>query len=118
WQTHIGLDIRPQKMWPMFRHSFSHFHLDITPIPARTTGNCERVMGEPEKSRTHSRVRAGERPTKDGRAGVSKKHRAAPRTASIAIENNETVWYNVTRPDARGLAAPVRKLLQQLLRDS
>ena len=117
-QTHIGLDIRPQKMWPMFRHSFSHFHLDITPIPARTTGNCERVMGEPEKSRTHSRVRAGERPTKDGRAGVSKKHRAAPRTASIAIENNETVWYNVTRPDARGLAAPVRKLLQQLLRDS
>ncbi|HLD13739.1 MAG TPA: A/G-specific adenine glycosylase, partial [Burkholderiales bacterium] len=36
---HIGLDIRPQQAWPAFRHRFSHFHLDITPIPARTTGN-------------------------------------------------------------------------------
>ena len=70
---HLGLDIRPQKAWPAFRHSFSHFHLDITPIPARTTGNCERAM-----------------------------------------ENGDSVWYNVARPDARGLAAPVQKLLQQL----
>ena len=70
---HLGLDIRPQKAWPAFRHSFSHFHLDITPIPARHTGNCERAM-----------------------------------------ENGDSVWYNVARPDARGLAAPVRKLLQQL----
>ncbi|MDO8598423.1 MAG: NUDIX domain-containing protein, partial [Sulfuricaulis sp.] len=70
---HLGLDIRPQKSWPAFRHSFSHFHLDITPIPARATGYCERVM-----------------------------------------ENGDSVWYNVARPDARGLAAPVQKLLQQL----
>ncbi|MBI3570752.1 MAG: A/G-specific adenine glycosylase [Gammaproteobacteria bacterium] len=72
-QAHIGLDIRPQKVWPMFRHSFSHFHLDITPISARATGLCERAM-----------------------------------------ENGDSVWYNVTRPDARGLAAPVQKLLQRL----
>jgi A/G-specific adenine glycosylase len=125
-QTHIGFDIRPRQAWPAFRHSFSHFHLDITPIPARARGHCERVMGGPEKSRTHVsndrtseagllyRVRAGTRPARDGRAGVSKKHRVAPGTADITIENNETVWYNVTRPDARGLAAPVQKLLQRL----
>ena len=61
---HIGLDIRPQQAWPAFRHSFSHFHLDITPIPARATGPCEGAM-----------------------------------------ENGDSVWYNVTRPDARGLSA-------------
>lgn len=72
-QTRLGLDIRTQKIWPAFRHSFSHFHLDITPIPARATGHDERVM-----------------------------------------ENSDSVWYNVARPDARGLAAPVQKLLQRL----
>lgn len=69
----LGLDIQPLKPWPMFRHSFSHFRLDITPIPARLVGNCDGVM-----------------------------------------EHADTVWYNVDRPDARGLAAPVQKLLQQL----
>lgn len=126
-RARLGLDVRPQRPWPTFRHSFSHFRLDITPIPARVAGgSAARAMGEPEKSRTRVsndrtseagllyRVRAGEHPTKDGRAGVSKKHRAAPRTAGITTENNETVWYNVERPDARGLAAPVRKLLQRL----
>jgi A/G-specific adenine glycosylase len=73
----LGLDIRPLKPWPMFRHSFSHFRLDITPIPVRTTGASLSVM-----------------------------------------ESDATVWYNVERPDARGLAAPVRKLLQQLLRST
>ncbi len=73
----LGLAIRPLKPWPMFRHSFSHFHLDITPIPVRTTGASLSVM-----------------------------------------ESDATVWYNVERPDARGLAAPVRKLLQQLLRST
>ncbi len=73
-RTQLGIDVRPQKAWPAFRHSFSHFHLDITPIPARVAGtNAEHVM-----------------------------------------EDGGTVWYNVERPDARGLAAPVTQLLQRL----
>ncbi len=68
----FGLDIHVQKPWPAFRHSFSHFHLDITPIPARLVGNCNGVM-----------------------------------------EHADTVWYNVARPDARGLAAPVTQLLER-----
>jgi A/G-specific adenine glycosylase len=69
----FGLDIRTESPWPTLRHSFSHFHLDITPIPARLVGGTDRAM-----------------------------------------ENAETVWYNVRRPDRRGLSAPVQRLLLQL----
>jgi A/G-specific adenine glycosylase len=72
-RTRLGLDIAPQKAWPAFRHTFSHFHLDITPIPARVLGTPDRVM-----------------------------------------ETNPSVWYNLRRPDARGLPAPVKRLLEQL----
>jgi A/G-specific adenine glycosylase len=30
------------------------------------------------------------------------------------MENTELIWYNLSEPDARGLAAPVKKLLQKL----
>ena len=69
----LGLDIQTESPWPTLRHSFSHFHLDITPIPARLVGGTGRPM-----------------------------------------ENAETVWYNVRRPDRRGFSAPVKHLLEQL----
>jgi A/G-specific adenine glycosylase len=69
----FGLDIRIESPWPTLRHSFSHFHLDITPIPAQ-------LLGRPMR----------------------------------AMETAPTVWYNVRRPDARGLPAPVKRLLDQL----
>ena len=69
----FGLDIRTHKPWPVLRHAFSHFRLDITPIPARVTGAC-----------------------------------------AVAMEHGETVWYNPVRPVKLGLAAPVKKLLEQL----
>ncbi len=69
----LGLDIAPERPWPRLRHSFSHFHLDIRPIPARLLGASWQAM-----------------------------------------EGAETVWYNCERPDERGLAAPVKRLLDQL----
>lgn len=69
----LGLDIQTDAPWPKRRHSFSHFHLDITPIPARVVGGTDQAM-----------------------------------------ENTESVWYNVRRPDARGFSAPVKRLLEQL----
>jgi A/G-specific adenine glycosylase len=30
------------------------------------------------------------------------------------MENAETVWYNVRRPDQRGFSAPVKRLLEQM----
>ncbi len=68
-----GLDVAVDESWPTLRHRFTHFQLDITPIPAR-------VLGENPQ----------------------------------AMENSRTVWYNVHEPDARGLATPVKRLLQQL----
>ena len=69
----LGLNIRTDAPWPVLRHSFSHFHLDITPIPALVVGGTDQAM-----------------------------------------ENAETVWYNVRRPDQRGFSAPVKRLLEQL----
>lgn len=70
----LGLDIKPETPWTVLRHTFSHFHLDITPIPARMLGGTDQAM-----------------------------------------ENAETVWYNVRRPDQRGLSAPVKRLLEQMI---
>jgi A/G-specific adenine glycosylase len=68
-----GLKIKTETAWPVRRHGFSHFHLHITPIPARLTG-----------------------------------------TSRTAMECAPTVWYNPESPDTRGLAAPIKRLLQQL----
>ncbi len=69
----LGLELDFAPAWPRVRHTFSHFHLDIDPIPAHVLGDNGRLM-----------------------------------------ENGATVWYNVQAPDARGLAAPVKRLLEQL----
>jgi A/G-specific adenine glycosylase len=89
-RSQLGLDIAPQKAWPAFRHTFSHFHLDITPIPARVLG---------ASSSRHPASRG---------AGTSL------RTADRVMETNAAVWYNLRRPAARGLPAPVKRLLEQL----
>lgn len=57
-------------VWPGLRHSFSHFHLDITPV---------HIRGE--------------------------------FLNSSIMDSANAVWYNTHQPDARGLAAPVKKLL-------
>ena len=132
-RDHLGFDIQPEKRWPTLRHTFSHFHLDIQPIPARLVNGAWVMEGEPEPSRTHlavrgrtnaskrrtrrssaTCVRAGERPTMKGRAGVSNRRRATPAAAGTVMEDSDTVWYNCRQPDERGLAAPVKRLLNQL----
>ncbi len=72
-RTAYGFEIALDAPWPALRHRFTHFQLDITPIPARLLGSSTKVM-----------------------------------------EIANTVWYNVHQPDARGLAMPVKRLLQQL----
>ncbi len=55
------------------RHSFSHFHLEITPVVAQISG------------------------------------------PNSAVRDDNNVWYNPATPDARGLAAPVKRLLESLI---
>lgn len=70
--TTLHTQIIIEQQWATFRHTFSHFHLDITPVIAR------------EK---------------------------AP-TASV-MEQGTFIWYNDAY-QSHGLAAPVKKLMDQL----
>ena len=36
----------------------------------------------------------------------------------LMMADQRQVWYNINKPDTRGLAAPIKKLLQELLNDS
>ena len=40
----LGLEVTVGTPWNVRRHSFSHFHLDITPVPATVTGAVGTVM--------------------------------------------------------------------------
>lgn len=68
----------PTQYLGVFRHTFSHFHLDIVPI----------------------RVMLNTKPTLH--------------IKNTVMEANDGLWYNLNQPQKIGLAAPVKKLLQQL----
>jgi A/G-specific adenine glycosylase len=76
-RQHLGMTIRRLESWPALRHTFSHFHLDITPL-----------LIELGKNRAQS-----------------------------VLEGQATVWYNTRSEDPRGLAAPVKRLLERLQLD-
>ena len=67
----LGLVGRVQSKGAVRRHSFSHFHLDITPVE---------ILVEP---------------------------------AGGVMEAGRRLWYNPAHPDARGLAAPVARLIDE-----
>jgi A/G-specific adenine glycosylase len=69
----LGLEVITEPPWTNMRHSFTHFDLAITPVPARLAGENMVIM-----------------------------------------ENTASVWYNPQSPDARGLATPVKRLVNQL----
>jgi A/G-specific adenine glycosylase len=71
-RDHIGCGITEVERWPVVRHTFTHFRLDITPMLAL----------------------------------------AAP--GDRVLEGVRGVWYNSGKTDARGLAAPVQRLLERL----
>ena len=43
-ETHLGLDVTEQERWPVMRHTFSHFHLDITPVLMKMKAPAKCVM--------------------------------------------------------------------------
>lgn len=68
----LGLTVRVTAQWPVVRHSFSHYHLEITPVLASATASVEAVG-----------------------------------------EGRERLWYHPDRHRERGLAAPVKRLLER-----
>ena len=43
-RSELGLKVERSCAWPMLRHTFSHFHLDITPVHAEVSELQSRVM--------------------------------------------------------------------------
>lgn len=72
-KTHLGIKVSKQTVWPELRHTFSHFHLDITPIVAKTRSTPDRIM-----------------------------------------DQGDWVWYKGESATQGGLAAPVKRLINEL----
>ncbi|MCU7842475.1 MAG: A/G-specific adenine glycosylase [Candidatus Thiodiazotropha sp. (ex Monitilora ramsayi)] len=70
---YLSVEVDRQQLMSERRHSFTHFHLDITPVRVRIKNPRYSLMDEGNR-----------------------------------------VWYNLTQPDSRGLAAPVKRILQEL----
>jgi A/G-specific adenine glycosylase len=43
-EQELGIPVSQQQTWPVMRHTFSHFHLDITPVMLQTDNPEMRVM--------------------------------------------------------------------------
>lgn len=72
-RTSVGADAEDTEAWPVVRHSFSHFHLDITPVFVR----------------------------------IKQLH-------TCLSEQDKVIWYKLRKPEPRGLATPVQRLLDRL----
>ncbi|SMB84596.1 A/G-specific DNA-adenine glycosylase [Pasteurella testudinis DSM 23072] len=73
--------------WVMFRHTFSHFHLDIVPIYAQKCGQPAQISQKVAESAVEYRN-------------------------NVPEANN--YWYNFQSPPKIGLATPMKNLLLQL----
>jgi len=73
-QKHYQCQVSKQQNLPAFRHTFSHFHLDITPVLVKVKKSQPAVM-----------------------------------------ESLPRVWYNLATPGAKGLPAPIKKLLHHAI---
>ncbi len=72
-KSYLGSEGQVIEQWPVRRHTFSHFHLDLTPVVIRLKN-----------------------------------------TTGCVMDGDCRVWYNTAKPDARGLAAPVARLIGEL----
>lgn len=89
----INEDISHYQSWPSFRHTFSHFHLDIHPIYAEI-GN---IQAEQENRDWHK---------------VMEK----PKEYKPNLSREVKYWYDPQDPEQIGLAQPVKNLLTQFVR--
>ncbi|MGV6987798.1 A/G-specific adenine glycosylase [Testudinibacter sp. P80/BLE/0925] len=87
-------DIRDYRQWTAFRHTFSHFHLDIVPIYAEKTA-----------------LRMNDRPRS---YPLSEKVAESQPEYRTDIPETKNYWYNFQSPPKIGLATPMKNLLLQL----
>ncbi len=83
------------QVWPSFRHTFSHFHLDIQPIY----------------------IRAEILPTSEDKSDFPWQ-KVSEKSASMQsfLQSEQDYWYDLQTLPSIGLATPVKNLLAQLTR--
>ena len=117
-------------------HGFTHFKLDVHPILVEVDGDDGSTVAGPGKPRRHSSGAAvadsdGSRRYSSGTAtaGPGKPRRSSPGAAatgsdgsrsgppSAVADSGELRWYPPGVAASVGLAAPVKRLIEQLARD-
>ena len=88
--------IKQYQEWPAFRHTFSHFHLDIYPIYAQVGGLTE---------------------TTDVDCSPWKKVPEKTDEYQSDLLSAVKYWYDPQHPEPIGLATPVKNLLTQYVRN-
>lgn len=78
--------------WPVFRHTFSHFHLDIHPIYAQ--------LDSPDLQQENR----------------TEWQKIAEQPADFKVSSAVKYWYDPQAPTPIGLATPVKNLLTQFVR--
>ena len=48
-ECRLALTVDVESPWPPIRHSFSHYHLDITPVPVRKRGELPMLMEQTDR---------------------------------------------------------------------
>lgn len=86
--------IRDYQQWIAFRHTFSHFHLDIVPIYAIVQPNQAVKCGQSEM--------------------IAQKIAEMQPQYAANISATDNYWYNFKSPPKVGLATPMKNLLLQL----
>ena len=83
------------QQWPSFRHTFSHFHLNIHPIYAEVENST-----------------ALERANTDWRKVMEN-----TKEYTSSLSSTDKYWYDPHHPELIGLAQPVKNLLTQFVRN-
>ena len=83
------------QQWPSFRHTFSHFHLNIHPIYAEVENST-----------------ALERANTDWRKVMEN-----TKEYTSSLSSADKYWYDPRHPESIGLAQPVKNLLTQFVRN-
>jgi len=86
-ETHLeeqGFDAQQLEWLTGFRHTFSHFHLDIQPMML----NLDKTHGDKTLGNKQS--------------------------VGAVMEQNQSLWYNISHPSKVGLAAATERVLANL----
>jgi len=54
----MGIEVRSMKQWPVVRHTFSHFHLDITPVVVAADNSVAKIMEADDRLWYNSAIHA------------------------------------------------------------